>query len=66
MSEGSDNHPWSVISADTSNDCLGKEFLAKGLFGPPEAPGYDVMLSDGATIWREKIEAGEILRRHKV
>ena len=63
---GPDIRSWSVLSADTSNGCLGKEFLTKGLFGPPEAPGYDVMLSDGSTVWREKMEAREILKRHKV
>lgn len=61
-----DVHSWSVIFVDTGNGCPEKECLTKGLFGPPEVEGYDVMLSDGITVWREKIGAQEILRRHKV
>jgi hypothetical protein len=59
-------HCWRVLSLDTENGSPASDFLIMGLFGPPEAQGYDVMLSDGATLWREKMGTQEMLSRHKV
>lgn len=58
-----DIHSWSAICAKDTNGCPGREYLVKGLFEPL---GYEVMVSDGVTVWEEKKESQEILERLKV
>lgn len=54
---------WNVLCVDANDGCSGKDCLVKGLFG---LEGYEVMLSDGVTVWEEEMKAPEILERLKV
>lgn len=58
-----DSRSWNVVCVNADNGYPGTEYLVKGLFEPQ---GYEVMLSDGVTVWEEKIDTQDLLERLKV